>query len=234
MGAGEGHRLGWEVFQQDEVGFQTHLLHKVGSTLGDISKGHGRVVLEQREGEASHQRVAGVVPSTLFRTSVALAGLVDINPASVASEDITGELGGELINRELCVQFLLKFYSLLFSDLCLNQIDVGLGLGELGFHRESVEVSVRNLHDGIPVLDAQVDDLASIGRQRSEFFQGTEFVTLVQGDSPRVGAGRVGESLLEFSDTLDECRVVCEGAGDFVSVVEGELNNDSRFHRICS
>ena len=179
------------------------------------------MVLELGEGEASDQRVAGVVPAALFRASVALADLVAVNPAVIASEHGRGELGDELVEYELSVHLASEGGNFLSLDLSLNQVDVGLDTGELSFHRKAVEISLSHLDHRVGVFDAEVDDLASVRGQGLEFFQGTEFVTLIQGDSARVGAGRVGESLLEVSDTLVDLREGGVGVGHLSAAMEG-------------
>ena len=164
-GAREGHGLGRQGFQPDAVSLQAHSVKEGGRTLGDVSEGRRRVALELGEGEASHQRVAGVVPAAFFIASVALALGVAVDPASVASENITSELGGELIQRELSVQLLLESVSLLLSDLSLNQVNVGLDCLGLLLHREGVEVALDHLGYWVAVLDAEVNEEVSVGGQ---------------------------------------------------------------------
>ena len=163
--AAEGHGLGRQGFQPDAISLHTHSLDQFGSLDCDVSEAGRGEALEVAEGEASHQRVAGVVPAALFRASVALALLVAVNPAMVTSENIASELGGELIQRSLSVQLLLEGFSRLLSDLSLNQVNVGLDTSELGFHMEGVEVALDQLGYWVAVLDAEVDEEVGVGGQ---------------------------------------------------------------------
>ncbi len=200
---------------------ESHQVNEGAGGRGDFSEGHRGELRELAEGEASRQRVAGVVPAAFFIAAIALGSAVDIDPAFLTAKDGRGELSRELVERILSRQQAIGLSLLLLSEVSLDCTDCKGGRGELLLHRLGVEGGFSVLGNREVVFDAEVNQFASIGGQSLVVFQGGKFVTLIDGDSARVGAGRVSESLLEVSDTLIDFRERGVGIVNLSAAMEG-------------